>query len=201
MRHNRFFDKNNILILIGLLFLLFSFGLFLFNMNQDKRARNNANDAMKYLLNETKEQMITNKNEWMYSKFNMPTVEYKGNRYIGIIEIPSVHLTLPIMDELDDNKLLITACRYQGSLYQNDLIIGGHNYLSQFAKLYKAKEGDYVRFIDVKGNVFTYTVDYVENVSGDDKNSMISGDWDLTLFTCTYSMSERHTLRCKRINN
>lgn len=53
-------------------------------------------------------------------------------------------------------------------------------------------------FTDVYGREFNYTVTNSELLSGWDSPSLIKGggsDWDLTLFTCTWSGYSRVTVR------
>ena len=52
-------------------------------------------------------------------------------------------------------------------------------------------------FTDADGNVFSYEVDTIETVGGTDIEKMESGDWDLTLFTCTTGGKARAAVRCK----
>ena len=89
----------------------------------------------------------------------------------------------------------MAPCRYAGNLYDG-LIIAGHNYVSHFKKLSQLAPGDAVRFTDVDGNVWEYTVTTTEIISGYDVEGMEEGDWDLTLFTCTYGGQDRVTVRC-----
>ena len=61
------------------------------------------------------------------------------------------------------------------------------------------EEGDTVLFTDCAGAQYQYQVSQIEEVNGDDAAKMEEGDWDLTLFTCTYSGRSRVTVRCKRV--
>lgn len=56
--------------------------------------------------------------------------------------------------------------------------------------------GAEVRFTDVAGQTFRYTVVGQERIDGYDVEGMQAGDWDLTLFTCTWSRVSRVTVRC-----
>ena len=49
------------------------------------------------------------------------------------------------------------------------------------------------------GNVFSYEVTLLEILQPNEADEMESGDWDLTLFTCTVGGKSRVTVRCKRI--
>lgn len=51
-------------------------------------------------------------------------------------------------------------------------------------------------FTDMDGNRFVYQVSGTEVIAPDGVEQMVAGEWDLTLFTCTYNGSSRHTVRC-----
>ena len=129
----------------------------------------------------------------------MPVRNIDGEDYIGVLEIPSLGLTLPVMSEWSYPRLKIAPCRYAGSAYLGNLIIAAHNYRSHFRNLKKLNEGDIVRFTDMDGNVFSYEVTLLEILQPNEADAMESGDWDLTLFTCTVGGKSRVTVRCKRI--
>jgi Sortase (surface protein transpeptidase) len=59
--------------------------------------------------------------------------------------------------------------------------------------------GEEILFTDVRGNVFKYNVSAMEIIEPTDVENMISGDWDLTLFTCTPGGKTRQTVRCRLV--
>ena len=127
----------------------------------------------------------------------MPTVEIDGDKYIGMIEIPSIEIKLPIMDAWDEIRSKIAPARYAGSAYSGGLILCGHNYARHFGRLKNREIDDVVIFTDVDGNVFRYKVKKIEIIDGTAVEEMISGDWDLTLFTCAIpARLTRVTIRC-----
>ena len=130
----------------------------------------------------------------------MPAVEVRGDPYIGVLELPALGLELPVLSRWSYPALKEAPCRYTGSAYQGDLIIAGHNYRSHFGGLKNLTPGDTVRFRDVDGNVFAYTVAEVETLDKYAVAEMEAGDWDLTLFTCTYGGAARVTVRCTADN-
>lgn len=119
--------------------------------------------------------------------------------YIGIVEIPSLSLKLPIINDWDDAKLKIAPCRYIGSAYDGNMIISGHSYKKHFRYIRNLPVGASVIFTDFEGTRFVYEVTSYEVIGGTDVENMLSGDWDLSLFTCTYNGSARHTVRCKLV--
>ena len=60
------------------------------------------------------------------------------------------------------------------------------------------RPGDEIRFTDADGNVFSYTVADLEQLRASQVEDMITGDWDLTLFTCTPGGQLRIAVRCIR---
>lgn len=67
---------------------------------------------------------------------------------------------------------------------------------SHFGKLANLSPGDPVTFTDMEGSTFSYTVMELETLPADAVEEMTSGDWDLTLFTCTLDGQSRITVRC-----
>lgn len=132
----------------------------------------------------------------------MATVEVDGYEYIGTLSVPSYGLELPVMANWSYPGLKIAPGRYTGSVWTDDLIICGHNYERHFGNLKYLEPGDTVTFTDVEGNVFTYQVEEVVTLQPTDVEEMMSretGEWDLTLFTCTIGGQTRVTVRCSRI--
>lgn len=130
---------------------------------------------------------------------DMPTVELNGYQYIGMLEVPSLELTLPVMEEWDYDRLNISPCRFSGNVYDDDMVICGHNYPHHFQPLKYVPIGTQIRFTDADGNDFYYAVTSIETIGPNDVQAMTTGDWDLTLFTCNTSGQTRCTIRCARL--
>ena len=189
--------KGGLLLLAGAVCLLAALGLTGWNLYEQARAGETAQAAAEQLVEklvETPEE--PEEPEEPDPNRPMPVVEVDGLTYIGLLEIPALERTLPVLSEWSEANAKTAPCRYQGSLYQGDLIIAGHNYRSHFAHLNQLAAGAEVRFRDLDGNVWTYTVAGTEIIDGNDVERMEAGDWDLTLFTCTYGGQERFTVRC-----
>lgn len=120
-----------------------------------------------------------------------------GYEYIGLIEIPTTELKLPVQSDWSDEKLEISPFRFTGSIYTNDLVIAGHNYKAHFSLIKWLEIGDPIQFIDVLGKEYNYEVIEMEIVQPEEVERMITGDWDLTLFTCTTGGQARMAIRCK----
>ena len=128
----------------------------------------------------------------------MPTVEVGGYRYIGELDVPSLELSLPVMEDWDYERLKTAPCRYSGNVYEDDLVICAHNYPTHFSPLKYAPLGTQVKFTDVEGTEFYYTVASIETVGPSDVEGLLSGEWDLTLFTCNTGGQTRCAIRCQR---
>lgn len=126
----------------------------------------------------------------------MPVQEIGGLAYIGILDIPVLELSLPVLSEWSYPNLKAAPCRYTGSAYQGSLIIAAHNYTRHFGSLKHISIGDEVMFTDMDGNVFSYTVSELEQLAPTAAEEMQAGDWTLTLFTCTLGGQYRVAVRC-----
>lgn len=129
----------------------------------------------------------------------MTVTEIDGHGYIGFVSIPSLSLDLPVMADWSYPKLKIAPCRYTGNLHADDLVIMAHNYYWHFGQLSNLHIGDTVIFTDMDGNMVNYLVVAMDVLYPTDVEDMTSGDYDLTLFTCTYGGRSRVTVRCDRV--
>jgi len=149
--------------------------------------------------------VLPDKSEWeypdyvLYPRMEMPEQTINGREYIGILEIPSLDLELPILSSWSYPALKIAPARYEGSAYLDNLIIAAHNYKSHFGQIHTLGQGERLTFTDIDGNVFVYEAVAVETLQPTAVEEMCSGDWDLTLFTCTLGGKFRVTVRCDRV--
>lgn len=132
---------------------------------------------------------------------DMPVETINGQDYIGILAIPTLKLELPIINQWSYSRLKIAPCRYYGSAYTGDLIIAAHNYATHFGKLKNLQKGDAITFTDLDGNLFCYEVADIEVLPPTASEEILSGAWDLTLFTCTIGGKSRVTVRCEQAND
>ncbi len=176
-------------MVIGLLLILAALGLILYNRWDAARAQK----ASEEIVSDIKDHI--GESDDYYG--DMPTLEIDGNIYIGILDVPSLDLSLPVMLDWDYEKLKISPCRYDGSYYTHDLVIAGHNYAKHFSPLKWIDIGSDVYFTNVEGKIFRYHVDNRETLKPDQVKDMVKKtDWDLTLFTCNTGGSSRCTIRC-----
>lgn len=202
MKSNR---KGKSFMIIGLLLIAAAFLLCMYNIWEGKRAEKSVKDAVSYLEEKIleEEDSASEKEEivpdyMLNPDMEMPIEYVNGNEYIGILNFPTLRQELAVMSEWSYSQLKISPCRYKGSAYQNNLIILAHNYPSHFGTLKNLHIGDNVTFTDVEGNVFCYQVSELEVLMPTAIEEMESGNWDLTLFTCTLEGQSRVTVRCDR---
>lgn len=132
-------------------------------------------------------------------KMEMPEItleDLDGAACIGVLEIPEIDLKLPVLSEWSYPLLKKAPCRYSGSAYLDNLVIAAHNYRTHFGKLRELETGDEVIFTDAAGNRFEYKVAVIEALTPQSVEDMTSGEWALSLFTCTLDGKNRVTVRC-----
>lgn len=135
-----------------------------------------------------------------FPDMEMPIATVDGQDYVATVAIPALELELPVIAEWSYPALKKAPCRYQGSAYTGDLILMAHNYESHFGKIKNLRPGDRVTVTDMDGNVFSYEVVELEELPGSAVEDMEAGQWDLTLFTCTYGGRSRVTVRCDEVS-
>ncbi len=196
--------KSKFLVGTGLIMIAAAVFLMICNVREERKAGETAENMviqMESLEAELPERLTSESEELVpeYKKnpeMEMPTVEINGQECIGTLEIPLLGLKFPVISEWSDEKLKKAPCRYSGSAYLNNLIIAGHNYRTHFSGIKHLKLGDEVRFSDTVGNMFLYEVSEIETIDEHNIGAMETGEWDLTLFTCTKGGRARVAVRC-----
>ena len=188
--------KINLWFIFGTLLIIAALILSSYNILDETRAEDDSKEVLTELVTEVKEKTEDIPDYPIFAEMEMPIIEIDGNGYVGVLEITSKELVLPVMSEWSYPKLKISPCRYSGSVYKNDMIICAHNYESHFGTLKSLAQGEQIKFTDVDGNIFLYEVSELEILDPYATEEIVSGDWDLTLFTCTYGGQNRVTVRC-----
>lgn len=130
---------------------------------------------------------------------DMPTVRSGAYDYIGYLDFPDYDLTMPVAATWSFPAMEISPCRHVGSAYNDNLVVAGHNYKTEFDVLFRLQAGDTVTFTDVDGNVFTYAVRELASVTPDDSDTVMNSGYALTMYTCSWDVSARVTVFCERI--
>ncbi|MBQ7920166.1 MAG: sortase [Lachnospiraceae bacterium] len=126
----------------------------------------------------------------------MPYIQIEDEACIGVISIPAIDISLPVNKDCSVDSLKKMPCRYVGDVQQSFMVIAAHNYDKHFGNISLLAAGDEVKFTDVEGQEYCFEVKEVEILGAYDVEEMVTGDWDLTLFTCTYGGQNRVTVRC-----
>ena len=209
-----------ILIILGLALILGAAGWAGYNLWDENRAKESSEKALNQLIERLPEMILTEEKETkdpvaelgtpatevVYPDYvldptmEMPVQEIDGHEYVGILSIPTLDMELPILSAWSYEGASISPCRYSGSAYLDDLVIAAHNHRAHFGPLLNdIRLEDAVTFTDVDGNVFSYRVVEFQVVEPTQIDEMITGEWDLTLFTCNPGMLTRLAVRCEKV--
>lgn len=202
--------KSKVFVLIGLLLLGAALCLTIYNMQENEKASEYVNAVLPQLTRRVEtvkedsgglvysdSEQTDNRSAYeKYPEMEMPIQVIDGLEYVGTLEIPKLNLVLPIISQWNYSSLRMAPCRYEGSAYLDNLVIAGHNYASHFGNLDKLIPGEEIFFTDCAGNRFAYEIVELEVLEKMQVEEMITGEWDLTLFTCTYGGQSREALRC-----
>ena len=198
-------SKAKIFTWIGKVCLLSALLLHLYNIYDNMNQDQNQKQILEQYIQETNHQQDTSfiqiPDYQLNPEMEMPEVSLPGLEEagcIGILEIPSINIKLPVLSTWSYSLLKKAPCRYSGSIYLDNMVIAAHNSEAHFKKLSNLQEGDIVTFTDAVGNVFTYTVAGIELLKPNEVDNMTNGQWPLTLFTCTYGGASRVTVRCEK---
>ena len=198
-------SKAKIFTWIGKVCLLSALLLHLYNIYDNMNQDQNQKQILEQYIQETNHQQDTSfiqiPDYQLNPEMEMPEVSLPGLEEagcIGIIEIPSINIKLPVLSTWSYSLLKKAPCRYTGSIYLDNMVIAAHNSDAHFKKISNLQEGDIVTFTDAVGNVFTYTVAGIELLQPNEVDNMTNGQWPLTLFTCTYGGASRVTVRCEK---
>ena len=204
-----------VFIVLGLLLLAGAGILAFYNLQQDSSARDSAAAVMSHLVehiqeNTAKEPTIPDDQVVPGLELQIPVdllteeekkmteVKIDGYDYIGYLSIPSLELELPIMSTWSYKQLKIAPCRYTGTLRGEDLVLMAHNYSHHFGTISQLNIGDTISFTDMDGVVTSYRVAAMDILEPTAVDVATSGEFDLTLFTCTYGGKSRVTVFCNK---
>ena len=205
------------LILLGVLCMVGAAGFTAYNWWDANRAEKASAEIVekidKYLGEDEAETDTDPSDEFETREANasyrkMPTIEIDGYEYIGKLQIPSLSLMLPVMQQWDYERLKISPCRYSGSYFSNDLVICAHNYAKHFSPIKGIAMGadiwlitaDNKRIHYITSNIQTIQPTSVQEMVENDRNSVTNTNhWDMTLFTCNPGGQTRCAIRCTRV--
>ena len=113
------------LIIIGIILIISALYLQLHNNYEDIKAGKESKEVVEVIQEELNTQEIKEDSD-------KETIKVNGDEYIGIINIPSLNVELPVMSDWSYEKMKKSPARYYGSLETNDLVICAHSYKNFF---------------------------------------------------------------------
>lgn len=130
-----------------------------------------------------------------------------GKKYesIGIVKIPKLNITYPILSKTTDALMKVSACKFHGANPNEvgNLCIIAHNYRKNgvfFSDVPTLVVGDIVEIQDLSQRTIQYEVYDVHTVmpdNVDDTTQKTNGRKEVTLITCTNDGKQRFIVRCK----
>lgn len=205
-------------MIIGALLVFSALGLLLYNQQEAAKAQKAATELLPKIMSEIEVkkqeksesgtgQVIVEQPDLpeVWQEFQeqepveMPEMEIDGDKYIGYLSIPALQLDLPVMSDWSYPKLKKAPCRYTGNRNEDNLVIMAHNYAYHFGGLKDVNAGDTVFFTDMDGSIVIYEVIARDILNPTAIEEVTGGDYDLTLFTCTYGGKSRVTVYCNRM--
>ena len=194
--------KGLIFIFIGVLCIITALAFFIHNSAETQNAYESSARITYKLRTQLaeKEQSSDNVLPTDNPDREMPAVRIDGKRYAGILEIPSLGIELPVAESFSYAALQQTPCIYSGSVYKDNLVIAAHNYDVHFGRIGSLGFDYDVIFTDIESNRYTFKTFDIETLNPDQYTALVEkqskNDWDLTLFTCNYSLLKaKSTLR------
>ena len=127
--------------------------------------------------------------------------ELEGDDYIGWITAPGYDRELPIMHQIQEDRLKKAPCLEKGSPITDNAVISGHNYRSHFLFLHSIQPGEEIWFTHLNGFRVEYTVTRCDLVDPTDLAAVLKADHDLVLYTCTSDGENRWAVYCDRKEN
>lgn len=130
-----------------------------------------------------------------------------GKKYdtVGVVKIPKINLTYPILSKTTDALMKIAPCKFHGANPNEvgNLCIIAHNYRRKgvfFSDVENLVIGDIVEIEDLSQRTIQYEVYDIHTVlpnNVDDTTQRTNGRKEVTLITCTDDSQQRIIVRCK----
>jgi len=135
---------------------------------------------------------------------NYTTVKLLNNiSVIGLIEIPKINISYPIIENVNKDLLKISVCRFSGPLPNRigNLCIAGHNYKNNlmFSKLHLLNIGESIYIEDLNNTKLEYIIYNKFIVDENNLDCMQNtNNIEITLITCNNrNNNERLVIKAK----
>lgn len=130
-----------------------------------------------------------------------------GKKYetVGIIKIPKINLSYPILSQTTEALMKVAPCKFHGANPNEvgNLCIIAHNYRRKgvfFSDVKTLAVGDIVEIQDLSQRTIQYEVYDIHTVMPNnvaDTTQKTNGRKEVTLITCTDDSKQRIIVRCK----
>lgn len=130
-----------------------------------------------------------------------------GKKYetIGIVKIPKINITYPILSKTTDALLKIAPCKFHGANPNEvgNLCVIAHNYRRKgvfFSDVPDLVVGDIVEIQDLSQRTIQYEIYDMHTVMPDnvaDTTQKTNGRKEVTLITCTDNSEQRVIVKCR----
>ena len=131
-------------------------------------------------------------------------LKYKGQKVIGLIEIPAIDLEYPILEKTTKLAMATSISRYYGgeiNEYGNVSLAGHNNYSgTMFGKNKKLKLNDSILLTDLSGRTIEYEIYDIFVTDPNDTKILETNDEtkrEVTLITCKNGRSERLIIKAR----
>lgn len=129
----------------------------------------------------------------------------KTYEMVGVVKIPKINLTYPILSKTTDALMKVAPCKFHGSNPNEvgNLCVIAHNYRRKgvfFSDVDTLVVGDIVEIQDLSQRTVQYEIYDIHTVMPDnvaDTTQKTNGRKEVTLITCTDDSKQRIIVRCK----
>ena len=131
---------------------------------------------------------------------NYSSIKLSNNiEIIGLIEIPKINVSYPILAQSNEELLKISVCRFSGPLpnHTGNLCIAGHNYKNtmMFSKIDELNINDTIYISDLKQNRLKYIVyNKFDTKENDFSVTSNSNNTEITLITCNKNNNKKRVI-------
>ena len=136
---------------VGVLLLLAALVLTAHNLREARQAEHFSGETAAKLTEEISRRRTAREAEPEPQSEAPPEAEAESTDYLGLLELPTLSLTLPVAAEWSYPALKRTPCRYSGTAGEVSFVIIAHNYPAHFGRLWELEPGTEVYFTDMAG--------------------------------------------------
>ena len=176
--------------ILGVLMILASLGLLAGLKVGEARARQNTT-----AVTECMTQLLALRISGVMGEGSMPALELNGRDYAALLEVPGLNMYLPVCDDWESRSEVANPCRYWGSVYEGNLILGGGR-MAQLEFCAMLDLGDRIVITDLQGREFVYKVDSILRRDDVTFDKLREGEYPLTIFTSDGSSGRSIVVHC-----